>query len=284
MPYPFQRSFNTMPPVAGIRRRTAISILGLGLSLLAIPGCSWTDRVAPTQEIQRALAPSGKLRVGVYPGSPTSLVSITEPDQMKGVTVDVGRAMAQELGVQPDIVIFQRVAEVVEALKNQSIDMTVTNATQARAAWVDFSPPVLGLALGVLVPEGSALDALDAMDKTGIRLGVAQGSSSQAVLGSRLQHATLVATPSLSAAADLLRHGQLDGFATNKGILYELSDRVPQSRVLPGSWGVEHLAIAVPKGRDAARGWLVNFTQEVQQSGLVKNAAERAQLRGTISP
>ena len=49
-----------------------------------------------TTSLQMALAPTGKLRVGVYPGSPTSLVR-GPSGEARGVTVDLGRALAERL-------------------------------------------------------------------------------------------------------------------------------------------------------------------------------------------
>jgi len=220
----------------------------------------------------------------VYPGSPTSLVRGPGEQEMRGVTVEVGRAMADRLQLRADIVVFERVAEVIDALKQGRVDMTITNATPARATEVDFTPALIGLELGLLVPAGSTLSTVEAMDQTGLRIGVSQGSSSQAALGARLKAAHLVPAPSLNAAANLLRTGQIDAFATNKGILFELADQVPGSRVLSGRWGLESLALAIPKGRTQAREWVQNFAREAAASGLVSRAAERAGLRGTVSP
>jgi polar amino acid transport system substrate-binding protein len=53
----------------------------------------------------------------------------------------------------------------------------------------------------------------------------------------------------------MLSQGRLNAFATNKAILFEMSDSLPGSRVLDGRWGVEHLAIAIPKNRGEE--WLI---------------------------
>ncbi len=239
---------------------------------------------AATPEVRRALAPTGTLRVAVYPGSPTSMVRGPGPDEMRGLTVEVGRALAERLGVPAEIVVFDRVAEVVAALKAGHVDLTITNATPERAADLDFTEALVALELGVLVRPGSPLRAVDAIDGAGLRIGVSQGSSSQRVLGPRLQRATLVAVASLPAAATLLKAGELDAFATNKGILHELADRVPGAQVLPGAWGQENLALAVPQGRAAGRGFLRAFATELRRSGLVQRAADRVGLRGLAAP
>jgi polar amino acid transport system substrate-binding protein len=261
-----------------LTRRLALHAVTL-YALLA--GCASVPPPAPPAA-RTALAPTGTLRVGVYPGSPTSMLRMPGSTDMRGVAVDLGRDLGQRLGVPVEIVVFQRVAEVIDALKASRVDFTVTNATPARAADVDFTAPLIALELGYLSLPGSPVQAIDAVDQPGRRIGVSQGSSSQAALTRQFRQATVVPAPSLQVAAQMLAARELDAFATNKGILFELSDTLPGACVLPGRWGLEHLAIGIPKGRDAGMAWLRNFAEQARASGAVRRAAERAGLRGTV--
>lgn len=258
-----------------IRRR--LLSFALALPLLGA-GCVSSPLQAP-QEVRQTLAPTGVLRVGVYPGSPTSKV-MTRTGEPAGVSLDLGTLLAQRLGVPVRVVEFSRVAQVIDALKAGEVDFTFTNATEARARDVDFTAPLLRLELGYLVPPGTPITTVAQIDRPGVRVGVSQGSSSQGVLPGLLQQARVVPVPSLNQAAIQLQGGALDAFATNKGILFELADGVPGARVLEGRWGSENLAIATPKGRQAAMPWLREFAQEAQRSGQLAAMAQRAGLRG----
>ncbi|MEN9629043.1 MAG: hypothetical protein RJA10_2270 [Pseudomonadota bacterium] len=253
----------------------------IGGILALLGGCASAPG-EPAADVRRTLAPTGTLRVAVYPGSPTSLVREAERSQMRGLTVDLGTELGRRLGVPVQILVLPRVAEVVAAVQRGDADMTITNATAERAKGVDFTAPLVSLELGLLVRSGSPLASVAAMDQPGARVGVSQGSTTQRVLGEQVRQATLVPMPTLQAAGQALQAGQLDGFATNKGILFELADRVPGARVLDGRWGLEHLAIATGKGRDAALPWLRGFAAAVAADGQVARAAERAGLRGTV--
>ena len=44
---------------------------------------------------------------------------------------------------------------------------------------------------------------------------------------------------------------------------------MPGARVLDGRWGVENIAIAIPRGREAAMEYLRRFVEEAQTSGLL---------------
>jgi polar amino acid transport system substrate-binding protein len=262
-------------------------------SILLVSACAWmpaTPEAQPsaqteaTADARAALAPGGRLRVGVYPGSPTSWVKDPRSGESVGVALELGRLMAQQLQVRLEVVEFARVAEIIDALMAGQIDMTFTNASAARARDVDFTAPLVQLELGLLVPPGSTISAFADADRAGVRIGVSQGSSSQSALGQRLQQARVVPAVSLEQAQQLLKSGQIDAFATNKGILFDMAAKLPAYRVLDDRWGLENLAVAVPKGREAGRAFLQAFTEQVTRQGQIKAMAERAGLRGMATP
>ena len=255
----------------------AAALLAAGVTVLA--ACASPPQ-AP-QAARRALAPTGTLRVAVYPGSPTSLVQAPGSAEQRGLSVEIGRELSTRLGVPATIVVYPRVAEVVAALRRGEADFTITNATAERARELDFTEPLLALELGVLVRRGTSLADAQAMDQAGLRIGVSQGSSSHRVLGGQLRQSQLVPQATLDAAAQALDAGQIDAFATNKAILFELADRVPGSTVLSSRWGLEHLAIATGQGREPGMATLRQFAESVRGGGQVAAAAERAGLRGT---
>src|SRR3954453_23741275 len=82
---------------------------------------------------KETLAPTGSLRVGVYQGSPTSMVSDPKTAEIHGVTYELGRELAFRLKVPAKYVTFPRIADVLIAMKDGQVDFTVSNATPARA-------------------------------------------------------------------------------------------------------------------------------------------------------
>jgi polar amino acid transport system substrate-binding protein len=260
------------------------ALVASAIGALLLSACANAPSLNAPREARAALAPTGVLRIAVYPGSPTSLVQEAAPEDMRGVSVDLGHALAARLDVPAKVQVYPLLAPALAAVQRGEADFTVTNATAERAKLVDFGPPLLDLELGVLVPAGSRVSSVDAIDRPGVTVGVSRGSSSERVLGGRYSNARLRSFPTLDAARAALVAREIDAYATNKGILYELSDRVPGSRVLEGRWGAEHLAAAVPKGREAGLAFLRTFSEEVRTSGELDRAAKRAGLRGTAPP
>ena len=231
-------------------------------------------------QARQALAPTGTLRVGVYPGSPTSLVIHPHTGERAGVALALGQLMGQQLGVPVQVVEFARVAEIITAIQRGEVDMTFTNASPARARDVDFSRTLVQLELGLLLPPQSSIRRFEQVDRAGLRVGVSQGSSSQGVLTQLFKQAQVVPVASLEVAQHMLHSQQLDAFATNKGILFEMREKLPGFSVSDDRWGLENLAIAVPKGRAAGQTFLTAFAEQVTRSGRLAQMAERAGLRG----
>ena len=255
-------------------RRSVLAAAAL-LALLPI--------AAIAQEPATLLAPSGKLRSGLYVGTPTSILPEQPGQERVGVGYEIGKELAARLGVPYEPVVFPNNNGVLDAIKSGKVDTAFTNASPARAKEMDFAQPYLDIELGYLAPKGSPVTSVETVDIEGRRIGVTTGSSSDGVLSSALKKATVVRVDTFPQVIEMLKKGELDAFATNKATLFELSEKVPNSAVLDGRWGLERHAIAIPKGREAALPFLRAFTDDIRAKGLVTAAAKRAGLRGALT-
>ena len=107
-----------------------------------------------------------------------------------------------------------------------------------------------------------------------------EGSTSSATLPGLLKNASVIRVPTVDAVIQMLSARQLDAFATNKSILFEMSDSLRGSSVLDGRYGVEQLSLGLPKGREAALPYVRTFISTAVSSGLVAAAVQRSGLRG----
>lgn len=260
--------------------------IGSALLVFALAGCATAPQSSASlppvsAQARTELAPTGVLRVGVYAGSPSSMV-VLPTGERTGVAYRLGQALAQTLAVPFQPQEYRRLAEVIEALQRGEIDVTFTNASAARAQVMAFTQPLISLELGYLLAPGSAISQLAQIDQPGRRIGVSQGSTSQGTLGRLYVHAELVPQPTLPAAAQQLSRGQIDAFATNKGILHELADGLPGARLLEGRWGLEHMALGMPLGRPAGLACLNQFAQQVRADGRLQAFVQQSGLRGTV--
>ena len=226
------------------------------------------------------LAPTGRLRVGLYPGSPASFLGAQGELPERGLGFELGRAFATFLSIPFEPVLFQTNGEILSAVRQELLDLVLVNATPVRAQYLALAEPVLFTDQTYLVGPDCVVRSIGQIDRAGVRIGVSAGSTSEATLPRLLKQATVVATHGLDQVVNLMREGKLDAFATNKTILSELADRLPGAVILDGAWGTENIALGIPKHREAALDVLKQFSQTAQASGLVEQAIRRAGMRG----
>ena len=234
------------------------------------------------QDARATLAPKGKLRVGVYLGSPTSMVRDSKTNEIHGLSFDLGKELARRLDVPFEQVNYQRISDVIEGMKAGNVDFTISNSTPARAAVVSFSQILLTIELGYLVAANSPVTTIADVQKSGIRIGVTQGSTSLGAIPKLLPNATVVPAQNFKRGIEMLEHGEIDTYATNKPTLFEMSDQMPGSKVLDGRWGEEHLAVAIPKEHAAGLDYIKGFVTDVQTNGLLSRIVEQSGLRGSL--
>ena len=123
---------------------------------LLIAGCAGIAS-APSQEERQTLAPTGKLRVALYSGSPASIVRGATLDDSKGVGFDLGKELARRIGVPFEPVVYPNPGAVMGGLKSGEWDITFFGPTPERIGVLDFTAPFLVIEHGYLVPAGSPI-------------------------------------------------------------------------------------------------------------------------------
>jgi polar amino acid transport system substrate-binding protein len=237
--------------------------------------------MSASAEAREVLAPTGRLRVGLYLGGPSSALK-DKDGSLRGVGHDVGRELARELRVPFEPVLFERNSEVIDAVKAARVDAVFSNATPERMKEIDFSQAYLRIGLGYLARAGSPVTKIEGVDKPGVFVAVLAGGTSDTVLSKSLKQAQIVRARSVAEGVELLKNGQADLLASQNATLFEASDQVPGSRVLEGNWGIENHAIGIPKGRERALPFLREFVDDAVKRGVVRDAVQRAGLRGTL--
>ena len=260
---------------------TTLSTALVSLALLLAPAIadSAPSAAAPTREIRHLLAPTGVLRVALYKGTPTSVLS---PTDRRGVGYDLGKAFARRLNVPFKPIILEDNAHVQAAIKAGQADLAFANASPERAKDMDFTQTHLAIELGYLAAPRSKIRTLAEVDRPGVRVGVTAGSSSLIALTRDFKNAKVIVAPTFDDGIAMMAAGKLDLFATNKANLGAMADKLPGSRMVDGSWGAEHHAMALPKGREAGLPYAKAFVAEMVAGGQVRAAARRAGLRGQI--
>ena len=237
---------------------------------------------AQSPEMREALAPTGRLRVGLQLGSPHNVIRDSASGEMKGVGFDLGTELARRIDVPFEPVLYPSVSALLDGGRSGAWDVAFVGYSPDRAKEWDFTALHLEMEFGYLVPAGSSIAGIGDVDRPGVRVAVQEKSQPDVFLSRTLKNAVVVRGPSLAGTLEILKSGKADAIFSIKPSLYEASSQLPGSRVLDGRAGVDPHAMAMPKGRDAGLAYARRFIESAKAEGLVEAAIKRAGIRGAI--
>ncbi len=175
---------------------------------------------------------AGKLRVGIGFANLVSGVKDPATGELRGVAVDLGRALAARIKVEFQPIEYPRPGLVLDGARNSAWDVTFLVIDPARGAEADFSAPYMESDFTLLVPAGSAIGHFADADQPGIRIGVPRGDAVDLRLTRIVKKAELVRVDNQAAGAELLRTGQTHAYAAPRPALIGMSAHLSGSRVL----------------------------------------------------
>jgi polar amino acid transport system substrate-binding protein len=266
----------SLPPAEILMTRIAL-VVALALALGG-NGASFAQQSSDPRVAD--LVQSGALRIGLGLGSAMTATKDSATGEVKGTAVELGRALADRIGIKLVGVEYPRPGAVIDGLRTGAWDVAVLLVDPVRAAQVDFSDPYLQSDLTYLVLASSTIRGVADADQPGVRIAVARGDTSDLVLTRSLRRAELVRVDSIAAAVELLRTQGAHAAALNRPSLIAQSAALPGSRVVGDGFAEIYSAIAVPKGHAGRLAYINEFIEEAKASGLVGRIIESLALQG----
>ena len=229
----------------------------------------------------KELIPTGTLRVGVaFAPSPTPLFVVKNKDGTpRGVTIDLGNELAQQLGVAADFTVAPNTGELVDLLEAGRIDVSFMPVDEERKKRVDFGPVYFLVESTYMVTEASGLRKVDDVDRPGIRVVGIAGTTTIRAAARSLTQTRITAAQSIGEAVEMLTGGKADAFALSRDSLPPFVARLPGSRIVDGGFQLTGVAIAVPRARPDALAYVTAFLEKAKNSGVVRGAFNRAGLQ-----
>ena len=200
--------------------------------------------------------------------------------QPRGVTVDLGTALAKRLGVPLDLVVYANSGELISGAARGEWDVAFAPVDAERRKLVDFGPAYYFFEKGYLVPAASVIRTIAEVDRPGVRVvGIGDTTTGRAAVQS-LHSARFVAVRTVEEAEQALLGGEAHALALSRESLLSLAARIPAARILDGSFQSTGVAVAVPKNRPAALAFVIDFVESALASGLVQKALDNAGIEG----
>jgi polar amino acid transport system substrate-binding protein len=240
----------------------------------------------PSGSLARAFAPEGRLRASINLGNPVLAHRDAVTGQAGGVSVDLARALGRELDLDVELILFDKAAGSVDAVRSERADVGFFAIDPERSRGLRFTAPYVLIEGSYLVPEGSALRDNAEVDRNGNRVAVGQGSANDLFLSRELQAAQVDRVAGAPAVLQALQSGQVQVAAGIRQVLEAWARDDASLRVLPGRFMVIQQAMGLPAGRDdAAAEALAGFVERMKSSGFVAEALVRHGVGGaSVAP
>ena len=250
--------------------------------LMPILGCV-DQPVRPSQAAKVELTPSGSFRLGLYHFNPVQVSTGAQTGKYEGLAIDIGRALADRLGVPFVPMPFSDLAKLKGCVTSRDCDAVVIASDAAIAKDFALTRPFVEVDNSYLVMASSPFRSASELDRPGARIAVYTGSAVHAHLKEHLQHAELRTSTRGPERLDWLRTGQVDAVADSVQTLRVLfAPQVSGARVLDGSFSKTALVLGSAPERQAGSEFLTQAIEEMKRSGVIAESIVRWSLSARV--
>lgn len=234
------------------------------------------------KEIAAELAPTGTLRAGINLSNFLLVTGRSANGDPEGVSPDIARALADELGLPLKLVPYKSPGLLGDAVDNNEWDIGNIGAEPLRAQKIAFSAAYAEIEATYLVPAGSPLKSIADVDRKGVRIVVSARSAYELWLTRNIKNATLVLAEGLGGATDRFIAEKFDALAGLRPGLNTDIKRIPGGRILDGQFTAVQQAIGTQKSKTRAAAYIADFVERQKKSGAVARMIEKHGVVGRL--
>jgi polar amino acid transport system substrate-binding protein len=229
------------------------------------------------------IAPTGSLRVaiGISPAGGAYWSTRTEAGGYAGVPVDLGKAMADQLGVPVEYVAYQNSGQITDAASTGAWDVSFLPKDPERETRMSFGPIYEVTDATYIVKPGSAITNFQTLDQPGVKVAAVNHTTTMRGAMAHLKNARVAGYETYDEIFALLKNGEIDAFALSRGQLEALAKKIPGTRVLDETFKQTVTAVAVPLNHPLALTYASKFMTEVRSNGVLRKAFDNNGLKDT---
>lgn len=242
------------------------ALVGLGLAaMVAMP--------ALADGLKDEIAPTGRLRVAIAisPAGGAFWSTKTEAGYA-GVPVDLGKAMAAQLGVPVEYVVHQNSGQITDAASKGTWDVTWLPKDPERETKMMFGPIYEVADATYIVKPGSNVTNFATLDQPGIKVAAVNATTTMRGAIAHLKQAKVTGYQTYDEIFGLLRSGEIDAFALSRDQLNKMAQKIPGTKVLDETFKKTVTAVAVPLGHQQALTFVTKFMTEATTNGMLRKA------------
>jgi polar amino acid transport system substrate-binding protein len=252
----------------------AMAGLVLGMTVM-------TMAPASADALKNEITPTGKLRVAIAisPAGGAFWSTKTETGYA-GVPVDLGKAMAEQLGVPVEYVAHNNSGQIVDAVGKGTWDITFLPKDPEREGRMSFGPIYEVADATYIVKPGSTVTNFATLDQPGINVAAVNNTTTMRGALVHLKNAKVTGYQTYDEIFGLLKNGGIDAFALSRDQLNAMAAQIPGTRVLDETFKQTVTAVAVPPDRPQSLAFVVKFMNDSIANGTLRKAYDNNGLKG----
>jgi polar amino acid transport system substrate-binding protein len=259
------------------------------VSLLLAATLTVAAQPAPSPEVVKDLAPTGKLRAAINFGN--AVLAQKAPDgSPAGVTADLSRELAKRLNVPVEFIAFEAAGKVFEAAAQGAWDVGFVAIEPVRAKAIEFTAPYVIIEGTYMVKNDSPLKEVEDVDKPGVRIAVGLNSAYDLYLTRTIKNATIVRAKvgGGKAMIEMWLNDKLEAAAGVRQQLEAYAKDHADARIMKGAFQQIQQAMGMPKqdgvSKTAGAAYLKAFVEQMKASGFVADALKRSNQVAVVAP
>lgn len=219
----------------------------------------------------------GTLRIGVNPNFPP-MSSFGMTNQLEGFDVDVGRRIAEALGVKAEFVTTEAAQRVPFLISNRiDIALGAMTRTPERAKLIAYTIPLHSESMGVITTDKIDIETWKELDRSDITLVNMRGNLSVSLLKDMLPKPKVLLVDGNADTIRAIAQGRADALVENVDFFLKFTTnyRKIEWRVLNDPIFVAYCGIGVGKDNDSLRNFLNILLHDLHTSGFVNATWEK---------
>jgi polar amino acid transport system substrate-binding protein len=237
---------------------------------------------ASADALKDELTPTGKLRVAIAisPAGGAFWSTKTETGYA-GVPVDLGKAMAAQLGVPVEYVAFQNSGQITDSAAKPNWDVTFLPKDPERETKMSFGPIYEVADATYIVKAGSTATDFKTLDQVGMKVAAVNNTTTMRGAIAHLKNAKVTGYQTYDEIFNLLKGGEIDAFALSRDQLNAMSKKLPGTHVLAETFKQTVTAVAVPLNHPQSHAFATKFMTEAISNGTLRQAYDHNGLKDT---
>ena len=232
--------------------------------------------------LKNDIAPTGKLRVAIAISPAGGAFWCTKTaDGYAGVPVDLGRAMAAQLGVSVEYVVHDNSGQIAEAASTGTWDVSFLPKDKERESKMSFGPVYEVADATYIVKGGSTVKNFATLDQAGTEVAAVNNTTTMRGAQAHLKKATVTGYQTFEEIVWLLKAGEVEAFALSRDQLNALAKQLPGTRVLDETFKKTITATAVPLNHPQSLAFVTKFMTDATTNGVLRKTYDDNGLKET---